>query len=110
VNLREFRGGRLLLTLGATVLSVIFFGRLASSIYVEILWFRSVGFSSILWTRILWEWGIRGLGALFVGLIVFLNLRIIAKTLGGIRIKRRVGDLVISEQLPESYVLWGILL
>ena len=110
MNLREFRGGRLLLALGVTVLSVIFFGRLASSIYVEILWFRSVGFSSILWTRILWEWGIRGLGALFVGLIVFLNFRIIAKTLGGIRIKRRVGDLVISEQLPESYVLWGILL
>ena len=110
MNLKEIKGRRLLLAAGITVLSLLLFGRLASSIYVEILWFRSVGFSSVMWTRVLWQWGARVVGALLVGVIIFLNLRIIARTLGGIRIKRRVGDLVISEQLPESYVLWGIIL
>ena len=45
-----------------------------------------------------------------MAIAIFANLRIVARTLGGIRIKRRVGDLVISEQLPEAYVFWGIIL
>ena len=108
MNLRDVKGGRFLLALAITVVSLLLFGRLASSMYVEILWFRSMGFSSVLWTRIFWEWGARAVGGVIVGVIFFLNLRIIARTLGGIRIKRRVGDLVISEQLPEGYVLGGI--
>ena len=108
MNLRDVKGGRCLLALAITVVSLLLFGRLASSMYVEILWFRSMGFSSVLWTRIFWEWGARAVGGVIVGVIFFLNLRIIARTLGGIRIKRRVGDLVISEQIPEGYVLGGI--
>ena len=43
-----------------------------------------------------------------VGLVFFFNLRFIARALGGIRIKRRVGDLVISEQLSETVVAWSV--
>ena len=52
MNLRDVKGGRFLLALAITVVSLLLFGRLASSMYVEILWFRSMGFSSVLWTRI----------------------------------------------------------
>ena len=104
---RELRGGRLLLTAVGVVLVLLLVGRAAASLYVEILWFDAVGYSSVFWTRILWEWGIRLAGAVVVGLALFGNLRIVARTLGGLRIKRRVGDLVISEQLPEAYVVWG---
>ena len=110
MNPKKIKGRGLLLAAGITVLSLLLFGRLASSIYVEILWFRSVEFSSVMWTRVLWEWGARVVGGVLVGVILFFNLRLIARSLGGIRIKRRVGDLVISEQLPESYVFWGIIL
>jgi uncharacterized membrane protein (UPF0182 family) len=92
------------------VVVVLLMGRAASSAYVEILWFDAVGFSSVFWTRIFWEWGIRIAGALVVAVAIFANFRVVARTLGGLRIKRRVGDLVISEQVPENYVFWVILL
>jgi len=36
--------------------------------------------------------------------VVYANLKVVATTLGGIRIKRRLGDLEISEKLPEKYI------
>jgi len=41
--------------------------------------------------------------------VLFVNLRIVSSTLGGIQIKRRFGNLEINEQLPKSYVFWGML-
>ena len=87
---------------------VLLAGRIAANAYIEILWFDSLGYSSVFWTRVFWEWGVRLLGALMVGLVFFFNLRFIARALGGIRIKRRVGDLVISEQLSETVVVWSV--
>ncbi len=87
---------------------VLLAGRIAANAYIEILWFDSLGYSSVFWTRVFWEWGVRLLGALMVGLVFFFNLRFIARALGGIRIKRRLGDLVISEQLSETVVVWSV--
>lgn len=110
MKVSDLRGGRLLLVFVAAVLAMLLLGRIASTVYVEILWFEAVGFSSVFWTRVLWEWGTRIAAATVVAIAIFANLRIVARTLGGIRIKRRVGDLVISEQLSEAYVFWGIIL
>ena len=108
MNLREFRGGRLLVALGIVLLTISLIGRIAANAYIEILWFDSLGYSSVFWTRVFWEWGVRLMGGALVGVVFFFNLRVIGRSLGGIRIKRRVGDLVISEQIPETYVVWGI--
>ena len=108
MKIRELRGRRLLLVLGIAFLAVLLAVRIAANAYVEILWFDSLGYSSVFWTRVLWEWGVRLLGAVLVGLAFFFNLRFIARSLGGIRIKRRVGDLVISEQLSETVVVWSV--
>ena len=108
MKIREFKGGRLLVTLGIALLTILLIGRTAANAYIEILWFDSLGYSSVFWTRVFWEWGARLMGGALVGVVFFFNLRVIARSLGGMRIKRRVGDLVISEQIPETYVVWGI--
>ena len=108
MKIRELRGRALWLALGSALLAILLVGRIAANAYIEILWFDSLGYSSVFWTRVLWEWGVRVLGAVLVGLVFFFNLRFIACSLGGIRIKRRVGDLVISEQLSETVVVWSV--
>ena len=108
MKIRELRGRRLVLVLGIVFLATLLVARIVASTYIEILWFDSLGYTSVFWTRVFWEWGVRLLGALVVGLVFFFNLRFIARALGGIRIKRRVGDLVISEQLSETVVGWSV--
>ena len=108
MKLREFRGQRLVIALGIALLTILFVARIAANAYIEILWFDSLGYSSVFWTRVLWEWGARLIGGVLVGVVLFFNLRFIARSLGGIRIKRQVGDLVISEQLSETVVAWGV--
>ena len=110
MKIRDLGGGRLLLTLVIAVMAILLVGRIAANAYIEILWFESLDYSSVFWTRVRWEWGARLIGALLVGVLCFFNLRFIACSLGGIKIKRRVGDLVISEQLPEAVVLWSVAL
>ena len=108
MKIRDLSGGRLLVALVIALLTILLVGRMAANAYIEILWFESVGYSSVFWTRVLWEWGARLIVALLVGVACFFNLRFIARSLGGIKIKRRVGDLVISEQLPETVVVWSV--
>lgn len=105
----DFRGGRPLLVLAFVLIGVLLVGRMLTTFYVEILWFRSVGYSDVFWRRALWEWGIRVIGGLLVIAVIYFNLRIVARSLGGIRIKRRIGGLEISEQLPKHYVALGVI-
>jgi len=93
----------------ALVLALFLGGRAAASFFVEVLWQAQTGYLGAFWTRTLWQWGIRLGAGLAVGALIFLNLRWVSKTLGGIRIKRRFGNLEISEQLPRAYVLGGML-
>lgn len=108
-GVRTWKGGRLLVVLAITLGVLLLAGRFLSTFFVEVLWFDTVGYSSVFWTRTLWQWGVRLVAGLAVACLVYLNLRIVAATLGSIQIKRRFGNLEISEQLPRSYVMWGIL-
>jgi uncharacterized membrane protein (UPF0182 family) len=103
--LKSLRGGWLLVAAVIGVGLVVAFGRMATMAFTEILWHAEVGYLDAFWRRVLWEWGGRILAGLGVGVLVFFNLRIVSATLGGIQIKRRFGNLEISEQLPRSYVL-----
>tara|TARA_B100001123_G_scaffold39459_1_gene40677 strand:+ start:4144 stop:6906 length:2763 start_codon:yes stop_codon:yes gene_type:complete len=104
------RSSNKILILAIAGFSFLFIGRIISGTYIEILWFDSIGFLSVFWKRVIWEWGIRIIAMVLSAFIVFINLRIVAKTLDKLRIKRRVGDLVISEQIPNAYILRGIVL
>ena len=106
-GLRSLRGGRIALFLAIGIVLILFGLRLMASLHVNVLWFRSVGYEDVLWRRLAWSWGTRGLVGTLVGVLLFLNLRLVARTLGAIQIKRRFGDLEIAEQLSRSYILWG---
>ena len=71
MKVSDLRGGRLLLVFVAAVLAMLLLGRIASTVYVEILWFEAVGFSSVFWTRVLWEWGTRIAAATVVAIAIF---------------------------------------
>ncbi|MDT8339950.1 MAG: UPF0182 family protein [Longimicrobiales bacterium] len=107
-TLRRLRRGRFLLLLGAAVVALLLAARLATGLYVDALWFREVGFQSVFWKDLAWVWGTRGLAALVVGGALFINLRIVARGLGALQIRRRFGNLEIAERLPAHYVSWGV--
>ena len=97
--------GRLFIAVGVVFALLLVGGRMLVDFYVELLWHGEVGYLSIFWRRTLWSVGTRLLVGLLVGVVVFLNLRVVARTLSGIQIKRRFGNLEISEQLPQRYVV-----
>ncbi len=107
--LATLRGGRLLLAIVLALALTIALGRVVTAAYVEILWQAEAGYASVFWQRVLWEWGIRGLAALVVGVLVLVNLKVASKTLGGIQIRRRFGNIEISERIPKHFIWWGIL-
>lgn len=82
-------------------------GRAAAVVYVDVLWYRSVGYLDAYWTRFSWEWGIRAFVAGVTSLFVLLNLRVVVGSLGGIQIRRRFGDLEIAEQVPRGVLVAG---
>lgn len=102
------RGTRLVIALFVALALVIALGRAFTGAYVEVLWHSQVGYASSFWRRVAWEWGLRLAAGSAVGVLVFLNLRIASLTLGGIQIRRRFGNLEISEQLPKQYVSWAM--
>lgn len=104
--LSTLRGGRLVVALVAALGILLLLGRVAATAYTEVLWHAEAGYLDVFWTRVVWQWGARLLGGVVVGILVFLNLKVVSATLAGIQIKRRFGNLEISEQLPRSYVAW----
>ncbi len=103
------RWGRILIALavGAGVVLLLFRG--AAHLYTEALWYSSAGYRSVFWTRVLAEGGMRiGAGALTM-LLAYLNFRVVARTLSELQIKRRFGNLEISERLPRETIRWGVI-
>ncbi|MDH3206237.1 MAG: UPF0182 family protein [Gemmatimonadota bacterium] len=105
----SLRGGRLILTIVLSVALIIAFGRAFAAFYTEVLWQTSSGYGGIFWKRVLWTGGVQlGAGAV-VAILVVINLYVASKTLGGIQIRRRFGNIEINEQIPKRYVWWAML-
>ena len=105
---RYLTGGRLLVAVGALVLLALLTARFATDLYIDVLWYDTVRYLDVFWTRLGWQWGLRLVAGLVTAAVLFVNLHVVSQTLGGIQIKRRVGDLEISEKLPRSYILWAV--
>lgn len=99
------RRRRLLVAAIVAVLAVLIGGRLAAEFVVELLWYDSLGFATVFWTR--WTTGlvIRLVAGLLIGAFVFANLWVVSRSLGTIRVRRRFGNIEIAERLPQSYVV-----
>ncbi|MEX2032262.1 MAG: UPF0182 family protein, partial [Dehalococcoidia bacterium] len=106
--LSTLRGGRLVVAIVIALGLLLALGRGFAAAYVEILWQAEAGYSSVFWRRVLWEWGFRMGAGLAVALLVLINLKIASRTLGGIQIRRRFGNIEISERIPKQFVWWGI--
>jgi len=93
----------------AGVAFVFLLGGLATELWVDILWHGALDVLPIFWRQALWGWGTRLAAAFFVGVVVFVNLRVVSGTLRGIQIRQKLGNLVISQELPKRYVVLGML-
>jgi uncharacterized membrane protein (UPF0182 family) len=99
---------RFLITLGLTVLAALIIGRLLVGVYTDALWYGQLGYSSVFWTRWLTDLTVRFVAAALAAAIVFGNLWVVARRLGPVHVRRRYGNLEISEQIPRNVVLAGI--
>lgn len=104
------RGGRLVVAIIIGVGLLLAVGRAFAGAYVEILWQMQAGYATVFWKRVIWEWGSRITVGVIVASLVLVNLKIASATLGGIQIRRRVGNIEISEQIPKEVVWWGMLI
>ena len=104
---KALSGGRLVLLLVVGLGAVLLLGRAVADIYTEILWFSSTGFASVYWTKFAAEGGVRVAAGGLTVLFAFFNFRVVARTLGDIRIKRRVGNLEIDERIPRRTISLG---
>ena len=99
---------RLFVTLGLLLLVTLIIGRLIVGVYTEVLWYNQLGYSSVFWTRWFNDASVRAVMAVLGAVIVFGNLWVVARRLGPVHVRRRYGNLEISEQIPRKVVLIGI--
>jgi uncharacterized protein len=100
----QTRTRNLLIAAVVAVLAVLVGGRIVAEFAVDLLWFESLGYSDVFWTR--WTIGllVRAAVGLVVGAFVFFNLWVVSRTLGTIRVRRRYANIEIAERLPQSYI------
>ncbi|MGQ0814286.1 MAG: UPF0182 family protein, partial [Gemmatimonadota bacterium] len=89
---------------------VLITSRFVVGFYTDALWFQQVGYASVFWTRFKTEVITRAVTALFGGLVVLGNLWIVTRQLGPVHVRRRYGNLEISEQIPRNMVRIGVLI
>lgn len=102
------KSGRLLLWGFLLLLVLLFLCRWVAVLYTDFLWYSSEGATGVFLTRIAWEWGTRLAIGAAAGIFAWPSLRAMARSFRGLQIRRRFGNLVIQEQLPESYLRWGV--
>jgi uncharacterized membrane protein (UPF0182 family) len=99
---------RLLIPLVLGLAALLFLGRAAAVFMTEVLWFQDVGYLDVFWSRVSTQVSIRGVTALLAGGLLFVNLWFVARRLGPVHVRRRYGNLEISEQIPRRNVMGGI--
>lgn len=101
---------RLIVTAGVIVLILLVVGSIAVRFYTDALWFQQVGYASVFWTRFRTDVSTRVLAAVISGLVVLGNLWFVTRQLGPVHVRRRYGNLEISEQIPRRLVTSGVLI
>lgn len=99
---------RVFMVTAALVVVGLIVSRLVVGFYTDALWFGQIGFGSVFWTRFRTDVITRAVTAVLAGLIVFANLWIVTRQLGPVHVRRRYGNLEISEQIPRQLVRGGV--
>lgn len=91
------------------LLLVLVLGRVVVGFYTEALWFDQLGYATVFWTRFRALLVTRTSAAVFAGLFILANLWIVTRRIGPVHVRRRYGNLEISEQIPRRVVQLGML-
>jgi uncharacterized membrane protein (UPF0182 family) len=105
---KVLKSGRLLLMLAVAFMFVFLASRWVTELFTEVLWYRSVGYGSVFWTRTLADLGMRGAAGATTAVIAFLSFRVVGRTLQGVQIKRQFGNLEIAERIPRRLINLGL--
>ena len=100
--------GRFFFVLATTLLVALLIGRLVVGVYTDWLWYNQLRHASVFWTRWFTDATVRAIAAALAAAVVFGNLWIVARRLGPVQVRRRYGNIEISEQIPRRLVLVGI--
>jgi len=102
------RPGRVLFVAGIAILLVVVLGDALVQLYTDALWYASLGYAAVFWTRLGIAVAVRAAVGALGAALVLLNLWFVARQLGPVHLRRRYGNLEIAERVPRSYLVAGI--
>lgn len=83
-------------------------GGIVAAFVAELFWYRSLSLEEVFWTHWRGALVVRGTVTVVIMTIVALNLAIVTRSLGAIRVRRRYGNIEIAERLPQVYLFVAI--
>jgi uncharacterized protein len=83
-------------------------GKAVAGFLVEMYWYRSLDLESVFWRQWRATVFVRGSAAVAIAAAVVVNLWLVTRTLGAIRVRRRYANIEIAERLPQAYVVAAI--
>ena len=98
---------RIIVALVIAALATVVGGRAVSGLYVEVLWFSHLGYGSYFWTFKGLHWLISLALGVSAGAFLFANLYPLLRHSPRLRIRRRYGNIEISELFPRWYLTLG---
>ncbi len=98
------RAVRALIGAGVALVVVFAAAHAGVSFYTDFLWYREVGYLGPFWTRLWLRLAVRGVAGLVGAALIFLNLWVVLRHLGPVRVRRRYGNLEIAERIPRRWV------
>ena len=107
MGIGDFQRGRIIAALVIAALATVIGGRAVSGLYVEVLWFSHLGYGSYFWTFKGLHWLISLALGVSAGAFLFANLYPLLRHSPRLRIRRRYGNIEISELFPRWYLTLG---
>ncbi len=92
------------------VLIVLMGGSALAGFLSELFWYRSLNLDDVFWTHWRGALIVRGTATVLILTIVAINLMVVTRSLGAIRVRRRYGNIEIAERLPQSYLIIAVTL
>jgi uncharacterized protein len=88
---------------------VLVAGRTIASLYADRLWFDAMGAAAVWRTRTVYAGVTMALSGLVAGLVIFLNLYAVRRSIVSLILPRRVANLEIGEEVPPRYLMGAVI-
>ena len=88
---------------------VLVAGRTIASLYADHLWFDALGASAVWRTRTMYTAVTMAASAVVAGLVIFLNLYAVRRSIAAFVLPRRVANIEIGEEVPPRYLTGAVI-